>query len=105
MKCQWLCVSLLTVCGSIVEAQQQQYGDPLQDLLISPEVLIHHHTEIGLPAPQVERIRVLLEKMQPDMHALQQQSHLASCTTQPKQCPSPAPCCIQNLLYCQLFTC
>ncbi|HIE99902.1 MAG: CotH kinase family protein [Fuerstiella sp.] len=75
MKCQWLCVSLLTVCGSIVEAQQQQYGDPLQDLLISPEVLIHHQTEIGLPDRQVEQIRALLEKVGPKIHELQQRAN------------------------------
>ncbi|MEO2018080.1 MAG: CotH kinase family protein [Fuerstiella sp.] len=75
MKSQWLCVSLLAVCSSIVEAQRQQPGDPLQNLLISPEVLIHHQAEIGLPDRQVELIRALLEKVQPEMHELQQRAN------------------------------
>ncbi|MCP4786718.1 MAG: periplasmic heavy metal sensor [Fuerstiella sp.] len=80
MKSQWLCVFLFTVYGAVAEAQQQQQrqqqsGDPLQNLLIPPEVLIHHRAEIGLSEEQVRQIHNLVEKVGPEIQGLQERAN------------------------------
>ena len=64
-----LCILLLVV-ASDRGAAQQQAGDPLQRLLVSPDELMRHREEIGLTDEQIERIHVLLQKVEPEFREL-----------------------------------
>ena len=76
MNCQWMCIVVITA-GIPLAVAQQPTGDPLQNLLISPELLIQHATDIGLSDKQVEQIRTRIETQGPELQALQQQAKMA----------------------------
>ncbi|MDG1896734.1 MAG: CotH kinase family protein [Fuerstiella sp.] len=67
---------LLTAWPSFTVAQQPT-GDPLQRLLLSPEVLLEHRADIGLSGTQVEQIQNRLEIHGPMQQSLQQRAHAA----------------------------
>jgi len=64
LKFRWLCVLLMTMCANMALAESPA-DNPVQALLFSPEVLIHHRQEIGLSDEQVERIHARLEEAGP----------------------------------------
>ena len=64
-----LCIFLLVVSADRGAAQQQA-GDPLQSLVVSPDELMRHREEIGLTEARLERIHVLLEKVEPEVREL-----------------------------------
>lgn len=64
-----LCIFLLVVSADRGAAQQQA-GAPLQSLVVSPDELMRHREEIGLTEAQIERIHVLLEKVEPEVREL-----------------------------------
>ncbi len=64
-----LCIFLLAVSADSGAAQQQP-GDPLQSLVVSPDELMRHREETGLTETQLERIHVLLQKAEPEIREL-----------------------------------
>ena len=69
-KLVWLCVTLLTMCVNTLYAQHQR-TDPLHSLLLPPELLIHHHTELGLSDKQTRQIQTYVEDTTPEAQRLQ----------------------------------
>ncbi len=72
-----LCLGLMAGCGQVAVGQSHG-GQPLQDLLISPERLIRHQKEIGLRDEQVQQIRTRLEKAAEQLHEVQQKANFAT---------------------------
>ena len=71
-----MCIVLITACTPLAVAQNQS-GDPLQRLLISPELLIQHAADLGLSDSQVQQIRTHFETRGPELQALQRQARNA----------------------------
>ncbi len=69
------CSCLVLVMCSHIALADQPGGDPLHNLLISPDVLIHHRAKIGLSDKQVEHLRACLEKARPEVQEVQQQAN------------------------------
>lgn len=58
-------------------AVAQPPGDPLQELLVSPDVLARHRAELKLTEEQLSEIRARAEKAAPQVQAAQQRSNKA----------------------------
>ena len=71
---RWICLLVLSATAVIATAQQQP-GNSLQSLLISPDALIRQRAEFGLSEVQVQQIQVLLEGMEQPMQRLQQRAN------------------------------
>jgi spore coat protein CotH/Spy/CpxP family protein refolding chaperone len=76
MKHHILCMILMTACPAFTVAQQPT-GDPLQQLLLSPERLIAHRADIGLSNRQVQQIQHRAETQGPELQALRQRANAA----------------------------
>jgi Spy/CpxP family protein refolding chaperone len=77
MKYQWLSLVLMMVCIKTSLAEQPA-GDTIQNLLISPEVLIQRRAEIALTDEQVQQIQIRLENVRRQMQELQERANTAT---------------------------